>query len=152
MDTCPRTSFISFCFIQLRTLCAAHSLATLCLSTTSGPDPVELPGFWGSVPFHHAPIPRKRSGKQQQQQKLKITYIIFKRSTSCCKPDLLLSRVGKYTGKKKLMEALFTCPPVFANGSRERKYPTSTFSKPVIFLTRFQILLYLYSCTYFNKQ
>ena len=58
---------ISFCTVQLRTLCAAHSLATLCLST-SGPDLGELPGFWGSMVFRHAPIPRKGSGNQQQQQ------------------------------------------------------------------------------------
>ena len=45
VDTRPRTPLISFCTVQLRTLCAAHSLATLCLSTTSGPDPGELPGF-----------------------------------------------------------------------------------------------------------
>ena len=35
---------------------------------TSGPDPGELPGFWGSMVFRHAPIPRKGSGNQQQQQ------------------------------------------------------------------------------------
>ena len=70
VDTRPRTSLISFCTVQLRTLCAAHSLATLCLCTTSGPDPGELPGFWGSVVFHHAPIPRKGSGNQQQQQQV----------------------------------------------------------------------------------
>ena len=35
---------------------------------TSGPDPGELPGFWGSMVFRHAPIPRKGSGKQQQQR------------------------------------------------------------------------------------
>ena len=35
----------SFCTVQLRTLCVAHSLATLCLFTFSGPDPRELPGF-----------------------------------------------------------------------------------------------------------
>ena len=67
VDSRPRTSLISFCTVQLRTLCAAHSLATLCLFTTSGPDPRELPGFWGSMVFRHAPIPRKGSGKQQQQ-------------------------------------------------------------------------------------
>ena len=70
MDTRPRTSLISFCTVQLRTLCAAHSLATLCLFMTSGPDPGELPGFWGSMVFRHAPIPRKGSGKQQQQQQI----------------------------------------------------------------------------------
>ena len=67
VDTCPRTPLISFCTIQPRTLCATHSLATLCLFTTSGPDPGELLGFWGSMVFHHAPIPWKGLGKQQQQ-------------------------------------------------------------------------------------
>ena len=38
---------------------------------TSGPDPGELPGFWGSMVFRHDPIPRKGSGKQQQQQREK---------------------------------------------------------------------------------
>ena len=41
VDTRPRTPLISFSTVQLRTLCAAHFLATLCLSTTSGPDPGE---------------------------------------------------------------------------------------------------------------
>ena len=67
--TCLRTSLISFCTVQLRTLCAAHSLATLCLCTTSGPDPGELPGIWGLMVFRHAPIPRKGSGNQQQQRR-----------------------------------------------------------------------------------
>ena len=39
----------------------------LCLSTTSGPDPGELPGFWGSMVSRPVPIPRKGSGNQQQQ-------------------------------------------------------------------------------------
>ena len=67
VDTRPRTPPISFCTVQLQILCATHSLATLCLSTTSGPDPGELPGFWCSMVFRHAPIPRKGLGKQQQQ-------------------------------------------------------------------------------------
>ena len=67
-DTRPRTSLISFCTVQLRTLCATHSLATLYLFTTSGSGSVELPGFWGSMVSRHAPISRKGSGKQQQQQ------------------------------------------------------------------------------------
>ena len=41
-------------------------LATLCLVTTSGPDPGELPGFLCSMVFRHALIPRKGSGNQQQ--------------------------------------------------------------------------------------
>ena len=63
----PQEPLISCCTVQLRTLCAAHSLATLCLSMTSGPEPGELPGFWGSMVFHHAPTSRKGSGKQQQK-------------------------------------------------------------------------------------
>ena len=68
VGTRPRTPLISLCTVQLRTLWAAHSLATPNLFTTSGPDPGELPGFLGSMVFRHAPIPRKGSGKQQQQQ------------------------------------------------------------------------------------
>ena len=69
----------SLLLVQLRTVCAAHSLATLCLSTTSDPDPEELPGFWGSMVFRHDPIPRKRSGNQQQTwEKLrKIDFLLF---------------------------------------------------------------------------
>ena len=81
VDTRPRTSLISFCTVQLRTLCAVHSLATLCLFTTSGPDPGELPGFWGSMVFRHAPIPRKGSGNQQQQQeKRSFSQSVFERT------------------------------------------------------------------------
>ena len=43
---------ISFCTVQLRTLYAAHSLVTLCLSTTSGPDPGSWPASgapWSSA-------------------------------------------------------------------------------------------------------
>ena len=68
VDTRSRTLLILFCTVQLWTLCAAHSLATLCLSTTSGPDPGELPGLWGSMVFRHTPIPRKGSGNQQHQK------------------------------------------------------------------------------------
>ena len=67
-----RTPLISFCTVQLRTLCAARSLATLCLSTTSGPSPGELPGFWGSVVFRHAPIPRKGSGNNNNNTRYPI--------------------------------------------------------------------------------
>ena len=77
-----RTPLISFCAVQLRTLCAAHSLATLFLFTTSGPDPGELLGFWGSMVFRHAPIPRKGSGKQQQQQGVSKVSIHFQISFS----------------------------------------------------------------------
>ena len=48
---CPATDFLS------RLL-----LASFYLSPTSGPGPGELPGFWGSMVFHHASIPRKGSG------------------------------------------------------------------------------------------
>ena len=63
----PRIPLISFCTVQLRTLCAAHSLATLCLSTTSGPDSGELPGFWGSMIFRQASISPKGSGNNKNE-------------------------------------------------------------------------------------
>ena len=55
-DTRRRTSLISLCTVQLR------PLWRLSISAISGPGPGELPGFWGSNVFHHAPIPRKVSG------------------------------------------------------------------------------------------
>ena len=55
VDTRPRTPFISLCTVQLWTLCAANSLATLCHFTTSGPDSGELPGFWGSMVWGSMP-------------------------------------------------------------------------------------------------
>ena len=45
----------------------AHSLATLYLFTTSGPDPGELLGFWGSMVFRHAPISRSRVNNNPTQ-------------------------------------------------------------------------------------
>ena len=48
-------SLISFCTDHLGILCAARSLVTLCLCKTSCPGPGELPGFWGSMVFRHAP-------------------------------------------------------------------------------------------------
>ena len=44
---------------------AMDSLATLGLSTTSGPGPGKLPDFWGSMVFHLIPNPQKGSGNQQ---------------------------------------------------------------------------------------
>ena len=66
----PRTLLISFCTVQLRTVCAAHSLATVYLSTTTGPDRGELPASGAPSSSAMPPIPRKGSGKQQQQQLL----------------------------------------------------------------------------------
>ena len=45
----PRMPFISFCTVPLRTLCTAYSLATFCLSTTSGPGLEELFGLWAPL-------------------------------------------------------------------------------------------------------
>ena len=39
VDIRPTTSLISFCTVQLRTLCTTRSVTTLCLSPTSGPGP-----------------------------------------------------------------------------------------------------------------
>ena len=54
-DTCPRTLLISFCTVQLRTLCAAHSLATLCLLYDLWSRPWGIAGFWGSMVFTMPP-------------------------------------------------------------------------------------------------
>ena len=54
-NTRPRTSLISFCTVHLQTLCAACSLAILGSLMTSGPGPGELPSFWVSMVFRHAP-------------------------------------------------------------------------------------------------
>ena len=66
-DIRPRTPLISFCIVELWTLCAAHCLATICLSTTSGPGHGGLCGFWGSMVFRHATIPRKGSGSNKKK-------------------------------------------------------------------------------------
>ena len=52
-DIRPTTLLISFCTVQLRTLCAACSLAILSLFTTTGPGTKEFPGFRGSMVFRH---------------------------------------------------------------------------------------------------
>ena len=65
-DTCPRTPLNSFSTVQLRTLCAARSLAILYLFMTSGPDLEELSGIWGSMVFRHAPISRKGSSNNNK--------------------------------------------------------------------------------------
>ena len=118
MDTRPRTSLISFCTVHLRTLCIAHSLATLCLFTTSGPDPGEFPGFWGSMVFHHAPIPRKGLRNQQQQndlvQKLlkyledasSPAYEIMKRKFDCVLQAL---EIGENVRKENLTKEFEAC-------------------------------------------
>ena len=56
------------------TLCAAHSLATLCLSTTSGPGSEELPGFWNFMVFRHAPIPWKGSANNNNDKPIKRSH------------------------------------------------------------------------------
>ena len=58
----PRTPLISFTTVQLRILCAARSLTTLCLFTIFVPGLGKLFGFWGFMVFRHAPIFRKGWG------------------------------------------------------------------------------------------
>ena len=67
-DTRPKTPLISFCTVQLRTLCVARSLAIFCLSTTSGLGHGEFPGFWGLMVFRHQPIPRKGLGNNNNSK------------------------------------------------------------------------------------
>ena len=68
-DTCPRTPLISFCTVQLQTLCVC-SLAIFCLCATSGPGPRELPSFWGLMVCRHQPIPRKGSGNNNSKTEI----------------------------------------------------------------------------------
>ena len=61
----PRTPLISFCTVQLRTLYAARSLATLCLSAISGSVLGKFSGFRGSIFSRLDPISRKGSGNNK---------------------------------------------------------------------------------------
>ena len=54
-DTRPRTPIISFCPVQRRTHCAAQSLVTLCLFTTSGPGLESCPASEACMVFRHDP-------------------------------------------------------------------------------------------------
>ena len=76
--------------IKLRTLCTAHSLATLCLSTTSGPDPGELPSFWGSMVFAMPPslgrgwVTNSNSNNTKVIQLFWVYYGLFLNKTEVC--------------------------------------------------------------------
>ena len=76
-----------FCSACYRTLVLGHLLShsalssyglfaplvlwrTLGLCTTSGPDPGELPGFWGSMVFRQVRIPRKGSDSNNNNSNL----------------------------------------------------------------------------------
>ena len=72
-DARPKTPLISFCIVRLRTLCVTRCLGIFSLSTTFGPFPGKLPGFWGSMVFRHQPIPRKGSGNNNNNSKTEIT-------------------------------------------------------------------------------
>ena len=43
------------------------TLRRLLIGAVDGPGPGELPGFWGSKVFRHAPIPRKGSGNNNNK-------------------------------------------------------------------------------------
>ena len=51
------TSYLILYCPGIQPLCAARSLAILCLSTISGQGYGELPGFWIFMVFRHAPHP-----------------------------------------------------------------------------------------------
>ena len=62
---------------------SSHSaLSSYGLFSTSG----ELPGFWGSMVFRHAPIPWKGSGKQQQKEE---------KCVKCLNKELLMALSNK---------------------------------------------------------
>ena len=79
---------------------ATDSLTTLCLSTTSSPDPGWLPGFWGSMVSHHAHIPRKGSGKQPQH------WCEACRETMRAEQNFTLLKKCRFSTEIELMEAL----------------------------------------------
>ena len=63
-------------------LCAARSLATVCLFTTSDPGPGKLPDIWGSMVFRHAPIPRKGLGNNKNTASVLYIFKIFQFSAA----------------------------------------------------------------------
>ena len=77
-DTRPRAPLISFRTVQLRTLCAAPSLAIFCLSTTPDSGPRELLGFCGWMVFHHAIIFRKESGNNNSKIEIADAFLVTK--------------------------------------------------------------------------
>ena len=72
-DTRTRIPLISFCTVQLCTLCAAHPLATLYLSTISGPDPGELADTGAPWSSAMSSSLGRGSGNQQQQHIVSIS-------------------------------------------------------------------------------
>ena len=72
--TRPRTLLIPFCTVQLRTLCAARSLVTLCI-LTSGPGPGKLLGVWPSMVFRQGPIPRNVSGSTNNNKEFVLQLV-----------------------------------------------------------------------------
>ena len=72
--THPWTPLIPFCTVQLRTLCAARSLATFCI-LTSGPGPGNLLGVWPSMVFRQGPIPRKVSGSTNNNKEFVLQLV-----------------------------------------------------------------------------
>ena len=56
--------------VQLRTISTTRFLTISRFSTISGPVPGELPGFWGFMVFHHAPIRQKGSGNNKNSDRL----------------------------------------------------------------------------------
>ena len=73
-----------FCTVQLWTLCAARSLATLCLSTISGPGSGKFLSFWDFMVFRHAPIPWKVSGRNNNNINNRKRHQRFSQYFSVC--------------------------------------------------------------------
>ena len=74
---------------------------------TSGPDPGEFPGFWGSIVFRHQPIPRKGSGNQQQQQFKNNTLVIFQRLVNDHHKKCSLDGIARFLRNKSLQYKIF---------------------------------------------
>ena len=74
--------FLSFCTVQLRTLCPPCFLAIFCLSTTSSPCPGEFPGYRCSMVFRDALIPREGLGNNNNNSKIEITDALLRNKGS----------------------------------------------------------------------
>ena len=71
----PRKYLISCCTVQLRILCAARSLAFLCLPAISGPGSGKLLGFLGIHGFFAIlPIPQKGSGNNSNNNNRELFF------------------------------------------------------------------------------
>ena len=94
-DTRSRTPLISFCTVQLQTLCAACSLATLCLSRP-------LIQALGSCPASGAPWSSAMLQSHRRGRVATTTIAVIQNSSSCFGHQTLwIEKLGTATCNKK---------------------------------------------------